>query len=124
MSTKIHDLATHAALGVSVAPKNYTANATGDAVDLLSADGNAFAVLAVGSLNGDTAFTASIEESSDLTTWTAVPGVSFPIVNEESTAVSQSFQRTSRYVRAKVTISGDDSDGNACVIVGGQKKTV
>jgi hypothetical protein len=78
----------------------------------------------VGQLNGDSAFTAALEESSDLTTWAAVPDVTFPTVGEENTAVSRTFTRTARYVRANVTVSGDDSDGNVCVLVGGQKKMV
>jgi hypothetical protein len=123
MSTKLHDPATHAELGVSVAPKHLTAGVNGTAVDLLATDGNAFAILSVGQITGDSAVTATLEESHDQTTWAAVAGVTFPLVDEESSAVVRTFHRTRRYVRAVVAVSGD-ADVYASVLIGGQKKTV
>jgi hypothetical protein len=124
MSTKLHDPATHALVGVSVAPKHLTAGENGAAVDLIAADGNGFAILSVGQITGDSAVTATLEESHDATTWAAVSDVSFPVVDEESAAVVRTFTRTRRYVRAVVAVSGDDHDVYAGVLVGGQKKTV
>src|SRR5262245_32748857 len=124
MSTKLHDFATHATTGVSVAPNHYTADATGGAVDLLEADGNGFAVLAVGTLTGDTLFGGTLEESNDGTTWATIAGSSLPIVAEENGSSVVTFVRTRRYVRASLDVSGDDADGYACVLIGGQTKTV
>jgi hypothetical protein len=123
MSTTLHDFATHAALGVSVAPGHYSADTTGAAVDLRAADGPAFAVLTTGEVTGDTAFTATIEESHDQTTWVDID-VDFPDVVDGNTTVVRSFPRTRRYVRAVVAVSGGDADGNVGVLIGGQKKTV
>src|SRR5262245_44705975 len=124
MSTKLHDLATHATTGVSVAPNHYTADATGGAVDLLAADGNGFAVLAVGTVVGDSLFGGSLEESDDQTTWVPIPDVAFPVVADENTSAVVTFVRTRRFVRAVLDVSGDDGDGYACVLIGGQTKTV
>ncbi|MEI4884435.1 hypothetical protein, partial [Klebsiella pneumoniae] len=76
------------------------------AVDLIDADGSGFAILSVGQITGDSAVTATLEESHDSTTWAAISDVSFPVVDEESMAVVRTFTRTRRYVRAVVAVSG------------------
>ena len=125
MSTHLHDVAAHAVLAPSVAPAVVTTTQNGSAVDLLTGDGNAFAVLVLGTVAGGTTVGGKVQESADGSTgWADITGATFPNVTTGTAAHLLTFARTQRYVRCVVTIAGGTPSAAVCAAVGQQKKVI
>jgi len=123
MSTKLHDLETQAVLLNSIAPITATTNQTGSAVDLLPGDGNAFAILLVGVVAAGTTVTGKVQEAEASNgTWTDVQDGSFSSVTSSNQTRIVTFQRSQRFVRCVLTISGTDASAVVAAAVGQQRK--
>ena len=125
MSTKLHDLARQAVLGVGLTPRTATANINGPTGDLLVGDGRCFAIQQVGTVGGTAPTLAGkIQESADGTTWSDIPGATFTTVSTNDNVQAISFDRTQRYVRYVGTITGTSPSFPVAVLIGEQKKQV
>ena len=125
MSTKLSDLANNAQLGASAYPATVNDTNNGSAVDLLDADGPCFAVQVIGAVGGTSpSLTGKIQESSDNSTWTDVPGATFTAVTASNNVQTITFERTKRYVRHHRTVSGTSPTFILAALIGEQKKTV
>jgi hypothetical protein len=125
MSTKLHDVAAAAVLAPSVAPATVTSSQNGSAVDLIAGDGNAFAVLVLGTVAGGTTVGGKVQESADGSTgWADIAGAAFPNVTTGNAAYTVTFERTQRYARCVVTVSGGSPSAAVCAAVGQQKKVI
>jgi hypothetical protein len=122
MSTKIHDLAAGAVLGASVVPQVATASQDGESIDLIEGDGNAFAVLMVGTVVGGTTVGGKVQESADESVWDDVDGAVFPNVTESDGAFALTFVRSRRYARCVVTLTGGSPQAAVAAMIGQQKK--
>ena len=123
MSTKLQDFAAQIQYAGSINPGVYTANQTGSGIDLLGADGTAFAVLHVGSVAGGTTVAARVEQSADALSWASITGATFPNVTSGPGTYAIPFDRSQRYVRVVADITGGSPSANLCAAVGQQKKT-
>src|SRR3954451_3406046 len=100
MSAHVNDFASAVAVSAAVAPSAHTAAYTGAAVDLVSADGECFAVQQVGAFEEGNTWTGRIEESADgAGGWAAIAGAAFDPVTEAGATQAIRFTRTARYVR-------------------------
>src|SRR4051812_25687524 len=99
MSTKLHDLARHAVLGVGVTPRTITSSLNGTAGDLLTGDGRCFAIQQVGTVSGTSPTLAGkIQESADGSSgWTDISGATFTTVTATDNVQAITFDRTLRY---------------------------
>ena len=124
MSAHVNDFASAVAVRAAVGPSLHTAAHTGDAVDLVSADGECFAVQQIGSFAEDNTWNGRIEESADGSTgWTAITGAAFDPVTEGANTQVRRFTRTARYVRYTATVTGSDPDLVLAVVVGQARKS-
>jgi hypothetical protein len=125
MSTKLHDIASQMILGVGAAPQTATATVNAPGGDLLAGDGRCFAVQQVGAVTGTApTLDGKIQESSDNTTWTDIPGATFTQVTAANNYQAITFERTKRYLRYVGTIGGTSPSFALAVIVSEQKKQV
>ena len=124
MSTKIHDLAAGAVLGASVVPQVATATQNGSSIDLISGDGNAFAVMLVGAVAGGTTVGGKVQESDTGSVWTDVPDAVFPNVTTSNGAYALTFMRTKRYARCVLTLAGGSPQAAIAGLIGEQKKLI
>lgn len=93
-------------------------NIAGTGVDFTAGDGLVYAIINVGVCNDATTATISYLESADNVTFTAVANSTATVVlgTADNTAVfSVAFQRTLRYVRADILLTG--STKSACISV-------
>lgn len=123
MPTHIGDFASAVLVRQAVEPSVQTAEFNGPAVDLLSADGDCFAVQQVGAFTDGPTWAGRIEESADGTSWSAIPGAAFGPVTESGDTQVIRFPRTARYVRYAVAITGAGPSADIAVLIGEQKKT-
>jgi hypothetical protein len=123
MSTKLTDIPTQAAYGITFAPAVRTASANGTAVDLGDGDGPGFAILLTGTVAAGTTVAVALEESDDQSSWDPIADAEFPDVSSSNQKRAIRFQRSRRYVRAALTISGSSPSAGTAAIVGQQKKT-
>lgn len=125
MSTKIHDLASNAILGVGAPPQTITTTLTGATGDLLAGDGRCFAVQQVGTVSGTTpTLNGKIQESDDGSTWGDIAGATFTQVTASSNYQAITFDRTKRYVRYVGTVAGTSPSFALAVLLSEQKKQV
>src|SRR5947199_6028203 len=126
MSTKLHDVANQAILGVGLAPQTITATATGSAGDMLAGDGPCFAIQQIGTVSGTTPTLAGkIQESADgSTNWTDVSGATFTTVTASTNTQAITFDRTKRYLRYVATVGGTTPSFAVAAVVSQQKKQI
>jgi len=125
MSTKIHDLASHAILGTGLAPQTITATINGPAADLLAGDGPCFAIQQVGNVSGTSpSLAGKIQESSNGTTWTDIDGATFAPVTASGNYQAITFTRTQRYVRYVGTVTGTSPSFAVAVVLSQQRKQI
>ena len=125
MSTKLHDLARQAVLGVGLTPRTATGNVNGPPGDLLAGDGRCFAIQQVGTVGGTAPTLAGkIQESADGTTWSDIPGATFTTVSTNDNVQAITFDRTLRYVRYVGTVGGTSPSFPLAVVISEQKKQV
>ena len=123
MSTKLHDFANQAVLGVGVVPQTATSTVTGPGGDLLAGDGRCFAVQQVGAVAGTApTLDGKIQESSDNAAWTDIVGATFTQVTTATNTQAITFDRTKRYVRYIGTIGGTSPSFALAVFISEQKK--
>lgn len=125
MSTKLHDIANNAILGVGLAPITITASANGSSGDMINGDGPCFAVQQVGVVSGTSPTLAGkIQESTDGSTWTDVSGATFTSVTASANTQAITFERTKRYVRYVATLGGTSPSFAVSAVVSQQKKQI
>ncbi len=125
MSTALHDVASAAFLAAGLYPDTKTETATGSAIDMISADGQCFAIQQVGEFSEDTTLAGTIEESASGTgDWAAIDDAEFTDVTAANNLQVIRFTRTQRYVRYVGTITGDTPSIEMAVLIGEQKKTL
>jgi hypothetical protein len=124
MSTHVNDFAAAVAVYASVQPSEQTGAVTGDAVDLIAADGECFAIQQIGTFDAGPTWNGSIEESADGSSgWAAISGATFDAVTDEENTQVIRFTRTKRFVRYVATVSGGTPDLMLAVLIGEQRKT-
>ena len=124
MSAHVNDFAAGVAVYAAVAPSDQAAALTGDAIDMIDADGECFAIQQVGSFDEGPTWTGSIEQSADGTTgWAAISGATFADVTEGDNTQAVRFTRTDRYVRYTAAVTGGTPALKLAVLVGEAKKT-
>ena len=125
MSTKIHDLASQAILGVGLAPQTVTASINGNGGDLQDGDSRCFAIQQVGTVSGTTPTLAGkIQESSDNATWSDIANATFTSVTASNNYQAITFDRSKRYVRYVGTIGGTSPSYALAVVISEQRKQV
>src|SRR5262245_39307055 len=125
MSTKLHDFARQAVLGVGLTPRTLTTSVNGPAGDLLAGDGRCFAVQTVGTLAGTSpSLAGKVQESPDATTWSDISGATFTTVTTNDNVQAITFDRTQRYVRYVGTVAGTSPQVPVAVVISEQKKQV
>jgi len=125
MSTALNDLKNQALIGVSVYPASVNDTNGGLSVDMIDADGRCFVVQSIGAVGGTSpSQTGKIQESSDNSTWTDIPGAVFAAVTASNNLQTIVFDRTKRYLRHFRTTTGTTPSFILSVLIGEQKKTV
>jgi len=124
MSTKLNDVPSAAVLSSTVPPVVATSNQTGSTVDLISADGPGFALLAVGAIAGGTTVGGKVQESETGSSWSDITDATFTSITAANGTGSVRFTRTLRYVRCIITVAGSSPSAAVCAIIGSQKKTL
>lgn len=120
MSAYIHDFGNNTVQKQLLKPGALiTSTQTGTGVDMANGDGQCFAELNIGTVTDGT-YATEIQESADNSTgWTAVPTTSlvpttgFSNVTSASDETIQivSFNRTKRYLRGVITVTGSPGTG-------------
>jgi hypothetical protein len=121
MSTSVHDLSSAAEVAASLFPIVLSASGSGTTIDLGDGDGPCFAVQQIGQISDGATVAGRIEQSADASSWSTVS--TFDTVDEPGTLQVIRFDRTLRYVRWAVTLTGDDLAVAAAAVIGQQKKT-
>ena len=124
MSTALHDVASAAFVAAGLYPDTQTSSPTGPMIDMISADGQCFAIQQVGDLSVDGTLSGYIEESADGTNWTAISGAVFDDVIGDNTVQVIRFMRSQRYIRYAATLAGSTPSVVIAVVIGEQKKTL
>ena len=125
MSTKIHDFANQAILGIGAPPQTATSTVTGTGGDLLAGDSRCFALQLVGTVAGTSpTLDGKIQESSDNAAWTDIAGATFTQVTASTNNQAITFDRSKRYVRYVGTIGGTSPSFAMAVVISEQKKQV
>ena len=125
MSTALNDVKNQALIGVSVYPASVNDTNGGLSVDMIDADGRCFVVQSIGAVGGTSPSpTGKIQESSDNSTWTDIPGAVFAAVTASNNLQTIVFDRTKRYLRHFRTTTGTTPSFILSVLIGEQKKTV
>lgn len=107
----IRDLVHNLVKGYGIAPQTLTGSSlTPAALDMENGDDLCTVIVMAGPLGATTAFTVTVEESSDNVTFTAVTldyGDSLAFINTDDNAIRMAaFQRSKRYVRTPLTATG------------------
>src|SRR5262245_10487554 len=124
MSSALNDLKNQAMIGPSVYPAIVNDTNNGLSVDMIDADGRCFAVQSIGVVGGTSpSQTGKIQESSDNSTWTDIPGAVFTVVTASNNLQTVVFDRTKRFVRHFRTTTGTGPTFALSVLIGEQKKT-
>jgi hypothetical protein len=125
MTTKLHDFANQALLGFGLAPQTVTGSVNGSSGDFLAGDGRCFALQQVGAVSGTSpTLDGKVQESSDNSIWTDIPGATFTTVTGSSNYQAITFDRTKRFVRYVATVAGTSPSFALAVVVSEQKKQV
>lgn len=125
MSTKLHDLASNAILGVGLPPQTLTGTTNGTSGDMINGDGSCCAIQQVGTVGGTSPTLAGkIQESTDASTWTDVAGAVFTTVTTTGNYQAIAFERTKRYLRSVATIGGTSPSIAVAVVISEQKKQI
>src|SRR5262245_18919003 len=125
MSTKLHDFANQAILGIGAPPQTATATVNASGGDLLAGDGRCFDVQQVGTVSGTSpTLDGKVQESSDNATWSDIPGATFSQVTASNNYQAITFDRTKRYVRYVGTIGGTSPSFALAVLISEQKKQI
>jgi hypothetical protein len=125
MSTALNDLKNQALIGVSVYPSTVNDTNNGLSVDMIDGDGRCFVVQSIGAVSGTSpSQTGKIQESSDNSTWTDVPGAAFAAVTASNNLQTIVFDRTKRFLRHFRTTTGTSPSFLLSVVIGEQKKTI
>jgi hypothetical protein len=125
MSTKLHDVARQAILGVGLTPRTLTGSVNGTGGDLRDGDGRCFAIQCVGTLGGTAPTLAGkIQESADNSTWADISGATFTTVATNDNTQAITFDRTLRYVRYVGTVGGTSPQVPVAVVISEQKKQI
>jgi hypothetical protein len=124
MSTALHDVASAAFVAAGLYPDTQTASPTGPTIDMISADGQCFAIQQVGDISAGGTLSGHIEESADGTTWTAISGAVFDDATSDDAVQLIRFMRSQRYVRYAATLAGSTPSVVIAVLIGEQKKTL
>jgi len=124
MSTALHDVASAAFVAAGLYPDTQTSSPTGPTIDMISADGQCFAIQQIGDISADGVLSGHIEESADGTNWTAISGAVFDDVIGDNTVQVIRFMRSERYVRYAATLTGSSPSVVIAVLIGEQKKTL
>jgi len=126
-ANKYDDLRNAGVVGLTIAPAVISAASTnGTGIDFLNSEGPIKAQVSLGVIDNATSGTISFEESDDNSTYTSVSGatsVTYTGTSDASVTVSQVFERTKRYVRAKITAAGGGPSVAACVTLETFKKS-
>ncbi len=122
MATKITDFASTARLWQTVGPISTSdTSINGDSIDMIDVDGPAFAILAAVPASGSGSVSGQMQSSPDNSTWTDVPGASFPDkVGNSVRAIT--FQRPDRYLRMVLMIVNNDEDVAVSATIGESRK--
>lgn len=102
-------------------------NIPGTGVDFIANDGLICACMNVGVANAATVATVSYLESSDNVTFTAVAGSTATVLLGTTNNFSQfsaAFQRTKRYVRADILLTGSTKSIFISISLFGEKKSI
>jgi hypothetical protein len=121
MSAFLHDIPSNAAFAALVPAGNITANGSGSAVGPLPGEGQEFAIVQIGTPSSGATVTVTIEQSDDLSAWTAVGGASTGS-RSAAAVVPLTYTRSQAYVRARYTVSGSSPSIPLAAAVGQQKK--
>lgn len=128
MSTFINDFANNLVLansGGTIRPQVATADVTGQAVDLVDAEGNCAAILTVGALSGTTTVAVKIQEDpASGGSYSDISGATFTSVTAANKAQVITFKRTRRYCRAYATLTGSTTSAAIQVVIVGTKKNI
>src|SRR5947208_113875 len=125
MSTKLHDFASNAILGVGAPPQTATTTVNATGGDMLAGDGRCFALQQVGAVGGTSpTLDGKIQESSDNSAWSDISGATFTQVTASTNNQAITFDRTKRYVRYVGTIAGTSPSFALAVVISEQKKQV
>jgi hypothetical protein len=123
MSTHISDFAAAVVVQQAVEPSVQTAGFNGTSVDLVSCDGDCFAVQQVGSFADGTTWSGHFEESADGTSWSSITGAAFDPVTEGFGTQVIRFRRAARFVRYVGSVTGVGPETSLAVLVGEPRKT-
>lgn len=129
MATVARDLKNQLVEGICVPLAVYTADsATPTAVDMLNGDGLCNVAVYLGTIHADTTGTITVEESEDNSTFTAVTLESGATLtfdgDDDGTVLRATFQRTKRYVRTPLDLSGGTLSAGVCTVIQQQKKVL
>lgn len=108
-------------LGITISPHNTTETTPGEGCDFNLGAGPCFGLLAVGETLLGTTYGAFFEESTDNSTWTVIPGAVIPNATASDAGSSIIFNRTKRWVRGTIVLSGADPFATTSITIG-QKK--
>ena len=122
------DLANGAVSGQTQLPAAaVTSNTNGTGVDLQDANIRTHMVVNLGALQTNAVVYLTVKESDDNTTFAALTDTTNTntgnlVTGDSNTLVIKSFQRSKRYVRADLTISGTNANGFVVASLLAQKK--
>jgi hypothetical protein len=98
---------------LTLPPQTCNANTNGAGCDMLSGGGaRCHAIVNLGTLAANTVISVVVKESDDNTTWGALSDTANTNTGNLNTSNTQTiigFQRSKRYIRAEVTISGTNA---------------
>ena len=117
MAALLEPLGTRSRFEAALTPATRTASENGPAVDLLDCDGPVMALVQLGEVGEEMTLAVGFQESVNGTTWSSIAGSAVPDLAAES-LVLHSFERTKRYLRCQVTLTGDDPTATLAVLVG------
>lgn len=127
-TTHLHDLKNNLLAddgANTIKPQTATSTVTGAAVDLVNGEGNAFAILHVGTVSGTTpTLDVKIQESDTSGgTYADITGATIAQVTASDKLRVINFKRTKRFCRAVGTIAGTTPSFAFSVAILGQKKS-
>ncbi|MCS6864801.1 MAG: hypothetical protein RMJ56_18395 [Gemmataceae bacterium] len=123
MATHINDWASAVAVHAAVHPSPRINAFSSNAIDLISSDGDCFAIQQVGSFEEGNSWTGRIEQSADGSSWSDIPGAVFAAVTAANNTQVLRFRRTARYVRYSATVEGSTNELILAVLIGQQRKS-
>lgn len=130
MASKLNDInVLEFNLGITRPTAAVSTAITAAGVDMIAYDNNCFAIQNIGTVAGtETVLTAKLQEAANITSgYTDIAGATFTGITSTTGVPGISlvnFQRTQRYVRYMMTITGTTASVALDVLIGGQKKQV